>query len=204
MYEGLAAHVIGLLSHVSALTYFVNGDGEVRTGGDVSGVLLGSGITYEQVVKITNLSYLVDTGVGAGASLVDDDGLNVGIGAVLVDYGDELLLLGHEVIGHGVVDYTIAVLLYHSLGGTIFFFVLGYGVGDDGDLALGSGYGCVDGALNVIGIPNQLSSGSSFLSGSGFFSSGLCASCQGQSQGENQHQRDELLHSVFSSLKKLT
>ena len=216
MHEGLAAHFIGLLSHEGALAYFVNGDGDVRTGGNVGGVLLGSAVDYQQILKIANLGYLINTGVGTGACLVDDDALYIGIGAVLVDNGDELLLLCHEVIGHSVMDDTVAVLFNHGGCGTVFFFVLGNGVGDDGDLAIGSSNSRFYGRLYVSRIPLELASGScfsgalggssgSFGGSSGSFggssssiSSGLRAGRKGNCHDQNQHQSYKLLH-VFSS-----
>ena len=208
MYESLAAHLVSLLCHIGALANLVNGDGDVRTGGDVGGVLLRSAVDYQQILKIANFGYLINTGVGTGACLVDDDALYVGIGAVLVDNGDELLLLCHEVIGHGVVDDTVAVLFNHGGCGTVFFFVLGNGVGDDGDLAIGSSNSRFYGRLYISCIPLELASGGSFFSGalggssgfggSGFFSSGLRAGRKGNCHDQNQHQSYKLLH-VFSS-----
>ena len=188
VYKGLAAHLVSLLCHIGALANLVNGDGDVRTGGNVGGVLLRSAVDYQQVLKVANLGYLINTGVGTGACLVDDEALYIGISAVLVDNGDELLLLCHEVIGHSVMDDTVAVLFNHGGCGTIFFFVLGNGVGDDGDLAIGSSNSRFYRCLYVSWIPLELASGGSFFSGalggssgfggSGFFSSGLRAGCK--------------------------
>ena len=170
VHEGLAAHVIGLLRNGGTLVDLVDGDDDVGTGYDVIRILLRRAVDDQQVVLLAALQDLVDGGVGAGAGLVDDDGLIGRVCAVLGNDGDKLLLLGHEVVGHQFMHDQIAELFGHGFRGTEFFFVLGYGVSDDGNFAAGE-----QGVF-------RSSFFAALIAAAGFLTAGRKSEHQGQSQ----------------------
>ena len=136
VHEGLGALLGGLVDDGGAHGDFVSQQADVGSGGDDRGILRADAGDEQDVIP--GLLDLVDGGGGAGNSLDEDNGLDVGISGHVGHSSDGLLGLGGEVVGVSGGDDHVAVLRLHVLSSLVLFLTLGNGTGDDADLEIGT------------------------------------------------------------------